>query len=640
MNWLARPLFTILWTLLPAVTLAQPSVSETGNRFSSVFTREDYPGANQNWGIVQDSLGLLYIANNDGILTWDGSVWSLLPISPDQTPVRAIARDENGRIWAGGEGHFGYLTQSLNEGLSFTPVELLLPDSTQNWSMIRKIIPHQGRLIVITPEAVFTLSEGKATVFMSDQPVSNAWLVNNRILIRIRETGMFQLDGSTATLLSQDSRFGSEDVYALLPFTGNQVLSVSRQSGLLQWDSTFSKAAISPGFAKASAYLTENRVYQAEPLSDGSIAFPTLLGGVLISSSEGQILDRLTSENGLRENKSYAVFEDRQGVLWICHERGLTRLLYRSPVTFWNDTRRLTGSVYDLIRHRGDLYVATGSGLFLLKGHETLPVIGISTQVWKLASDGTHLYAATNDGLFSISGITSEPLTREATYSILITKRGILAGIRSGLVLVSRNGARKSVLPVLTDQFRSLLFHRDGSIWASSRLNGLFRFTEDDLNSDGKNVLHFTTDSGLPGNSFNQIHRFGNDLYAATQQGFYRFNETSQRFNSADRDFAGRPPGLATYLAISDENGWVVTDDRRLFQPVETGWQLADSALFSKVPDMEFWAMLAEPGGIIWVGGTEGLFRIDRSPVQRQIPSLKPVIRSAGFNTGDRKSVV
>ena len=41
------------------------------------YTRLDYHAATEAWDIGQDQQGLLYFANNDGLLTFDGGYWRL-----------------------------------------------------------------------------------------------------------------------------------------------------------------------------------------------------------------------------------------------------------------------------------------------------------------------------------------------------------------------------------------------------------------------------------------------------------------------------------------------------------------------------------------------------------------------------------
>src|SRR5690606_5239984 len=71
------------------------------------FSTLDYHAGIQNYQITQDHRGLLYVANNFGLLEYDGSQWSTYPVK-NATKVRSVACDGRGRIFVGCQGDFGY----------------------------------------------------------------------------------------------------------------------------------------------------------------------------------------------------------------------------------------------------------------------------------------------------------------------------------------------------------------------------------------------------------------------------------------------------------------------------------------------------------------------------------------------------
>ena len=42
------------------------------------FVKQEYGASNQNWSVAQDSKGLMYFANNKGLLQFDGNHWELI----------------------------------------------------------------------------------------------------------------------------------------------------------------------------------------------------------------------------------------------------------------------------------------------------------------------------------------------------------------------------------------------------------------------------------------------------------------------------------------------------------------------------------------------------------------------------------
>ena len=70
------------------------------------FTRHTYKAGNQNWSIQQHDNGWIYVANNKGLLEFDGVEWNTYPIHNAKT--RAVKVGHDGRIYIGGMEQFGY----------------------------------------------------------------------------------------------------------------------------------------------------------------------------------------------------------------------------------------------------------------------------------------------------------------------------------------------------------------------------------------------------------------------------------------------------------------------------------------------------------------------------------------------------
>ena len=70
------------------------------------YLPEIYNAGNQNWKISQDSMNIMYFANNDGLLEFNGSEWTLYP-SPNETIIRSVKVVDN-KIFTGCYKDFGY----------------------------------------------------------------------------------------------------------------------------------------------------------------------------------------------------------------------------------------------------------------------------------------------------------------------------------------------------------------------------------------------------------------------------------------------------------------------------------------------------------------------------------------------------
>lgn len=81
--------------------------AETGQPEIANFRPRDYQAAPVNAAIAQDSLGLVYVANDAGVLVFDGVQWQRIAL-PGSGPATSIC-SANGKIFVGGNNELGYL---------------------------------------------------------------------------------------------------------------------------------------------------------------------------------------------------------------------------------------------------------------------------------------------------------------------------------------------------------------------------------------------------------------------------------------------------------------------------------------------------------------------------------------------------
>ena len=89
--------------LLPTLASGQEAVwdDEVGAPFFfEHFKPQDYGQYHQTWGIVQNHKGIIYVANKDGILEYDGASWRLIETEIN-TVVRSLALGGDGTVYVG-----------------------------------------------------------------------------------------------------------------------------------------------------------------------------------------------------------------------------------------------------------------------------------------------------------------------------------------------------------------------------------------------------------------------------------------------------------------------------------------------------------------------------------------------------------
>ena len=129
------------------------------------FSKKAYKAGTQNWNAAQDSRGIMYWANNDGLLQFDGTNWSCLPVA-NHTIVRSVAIDSADRIYVGAQSELGYYAPSQNGMLTYTSLVRLLPTDQRSFEDVWDIVIHKSDVFFRTNHAVFQLTEGKIKIHM------------------------------------------------------------------------------------------------------------------------------------------------------------------------------------------------------------------------------------------------------------------------------------------------------------------------------------------------------------------------------------------------------------------------------------------------------------------------------------------
>jgi hypothetical protein len=175
-----RLLFLLL--LFPIYSFAQNTIG-----FPDVFnySEQSYRAGLQNWDIKQDKNGIIYVANNEGLLTFDGEKWNLFPL-PNKTIVRSVEIAPDNKIYVGGQDILGYFAPAKNGLLQYHSLLELIPQKDRSFADVWNIISFRqdvffrctNKIFKLTNEAVETFNAPSTWAYMglcNDSPVCRRW---------------------------------------------------------------------------------------------------------------------------------------------------------------------------------------------------------------------------------------------------------------------------------------------------------------------------------------------------------------------------------------------------------------------------------------------------------------------------------
>lgn len=144
------PLILLLFAL---AALPVRALVDTPAVFVQNYTVDDYRASCQNWDIAISHIGIIYVANNSGLLEFNGNNWTTYEL-PDRSVITNVTVT-NDTIYTKGQSTLGYWTRNEFGTLLYTPVEKQPAHVIFNQPQPSYPLPEQA--LAATPSAYATI---------------------------------------------------------------------------------------------------------------------------------------------------------------------------------------------------------------------------------------------------------------------------------------------------------------------------------------------------------------------------------------------------------------------------------------------------------------------------------------------------
>lgn len=534
-----RKLILPAFILLSVFQAVQGEVQEIGTPFIRNYTKGDYRASTQNWAVAQDSRGFMYFANNDGLLVYDGVQWHLFPM-PNLSMVRSIHIDDRNNIFVGAYNDLGRMVAEPSGKLSFRSFRELIPEEYRNFDDVWNIFTYRDRTMFQSYYAAYFYREGSPmTVVSAPSRFQNSYLVRSRLIFNDSENGLMEFDGTRLVTLPGCEALAGEHIWSVLPFgQGSEMLICTLGKGLFIYDGFRLRRWDIP----VSRTLSRDQIFSATVLKDGHYAIGTILNGVMIIDSEGNIVQHINRKKGLQNNTVLDLYTDRTGNLWLALNNGIDYLIVNSPLTFIRSNEGF-GAGYTSLIHNGRLYLGTNQGLYVKEwperdsGNDFRIIPATSGQVWYLGVHNGVLLCGHDKGTFRVQGEEVTLLSDVSggwKYMELKDHPGyLIGGTYSGITLYRwEKGTWKPVRQIagMSESFRVFEEDRNGDIWMSHGFKGIFRVTLSHSLDSVTGVRYYNSSDGLPSDFYLNIVRIRGQLVVISETEVYEYSPAEDRF--------------------------------------------------------------------------------------------------------------
>jgi len=504
------------------------------------FQKRIYQAGTQSWDIAQDARGMLYFANNEGLLQYDGTFWTCYPIA-NGTCVRALLVAPAHRIYVGGQGDLGYFCPNDLGRLTYYSLLAQIPEAQRRFDDVWDIAQTaDGAVWFRTNDRVFRYQNNQIQVLLAGSNLRFLQAVNGVLFVEDVEKGLLKFDGQNFIPINHNLHFGSP-VTGAVGFGQDTVLFSTLKNGIYCYQNN----QLTPWETSVDAFLCQKRIYACTRVGNGQIALGTSLGGMLVMDLNRRPLLWLEKNAGLQNNNVLSIFCDRAQNLWLGLDNGIDLVEMSAPFYRLLPDPALQGTGYAATVYDQQLYLGSSNGLYTKHWKDyydpfarlDFDLVPTTTgQVWTLQQVDQTLFMGHHEGAFQIKNNQANSLSnQEGAWNFLpIDDTTLIAGAYNGLSLYTRQnklGNWKYVrhLLGLDESCRIMVRESSGTIWMSHPYRGVFKVQ---LQADRQHVAvqRFGKDHGLPSDLFNYVFKIGDIAVVAAERGIYRFDAAAGKF--------------------------------------------------------------------------------------------------------------
>ena len=219
----------------PASAPAAGPQAEEGRPFIRNYRPREVSGEGQNWAIVQDARGVIYVGSNAGVIEYDGATWRLIE-TPTIDTVRSLDIDANGRIYAGSVSEFGYLAPDAVGKLQWVSLLNRVPADAREFGDVWRTFATPAGVIFQTNRVIFRLANDKISVIRPTARMGRASFLDGQLYATVADSGLNVLEGDHFRKLPGTEALAREPFPVVLRYDQRHLLIGTRSNGLFLYD--------------------------------------------------------------------------------------------------------------------------------------------------------------------------------------------------------------------------------------------------------------------------------------------------------------------------------------------------------------------------------------------------------------------
>lgn len=603
------------------------------------FKSSDYKAGIQNIDFSQNRDMTLFVANNLGILSYNGKTWEKHAFQTGKKQ-RSLAFDEKtNRLYFGSQGTFGYFDSDWNMVSLVDKIPQPAPDFDEVWDVFLV----NSKAYFCTFQGIFVYDGQSISVLAHRDGLNRTFKTNGKLFAQSRQGQIFEIKEKELSTPSYLSNLNNETIAGVISQDGGYLLIYN--SGKIEWATSFGVIKKYDGLSKVLQGKYINHVLQ---LSDTRLAISTQTAGLFLFDMQKQSIETITTRDGLLSNACLRAFQDYSGNLWVGMQNGISLIDINSPMRFINQDINIQGSGYEAYKRDEGTYYTTSGGIYFLPKNtsQSIFIKGTEGPSYGMQNIAGKLYAGHHTGLFILFNGTArrvaqthglwqvKPLQSNPQYAI--------GGTYSGLHLFKMNNNMElqgiGKINGFDESSRFFEEDRQGKIWIGQFYKGLYQLSlSPDLTTAVADKI--SIEQGLPMNQQIILSKIDDELYLGTPKGIFKIDQLNNRIVKSDI-FLKVIGEQQIHLLVQDnqKNVHLYTEEMAgFFKQISTGnYTFVPSSLFqlrySFNNDLLNISIHAEDG--VLFNANEGFIQY-KPELENRLAAEKPLIISKVINVSE-----
>jgi len=516
------------------------------------FSTSEYNAGNQNWGLSKSKDGKLYVANNEGLLEFDGLKWTLWEL-PNKTTIRSVLAYDD-KIFIGSYEEFGYWEKDVKGNLQYNSLSNLMDTNKILNEEFWQIVSYNGSIVFRSFSAIYLYQDNVIKRISTASTPMSCNVVEDKLYISTLQNGIFMLKDEELFPFINDNVLQNTKIISISPLRDNEMLIATSLKGCFR----LTDNKLMPWKSEINFFIKQHQLNSFSKLNNGNMIFGTIKNGIYETDEYGDIIFHINKENGLINNTILGMNVDPSNKLWLGLDNGIASIDLDTNHSFYNDISGKLGAVYDVIKYEDIIYIGSNTGLYFLDGKNTLQFIeGSQGQVWDLKEINGKLFCGHNNGTYIVKKnrliLISSHTGGWVIKKVPEQKDIFIQGTYTGLVSYKMDKGELKVkhLGKTTIPIKHLVFEDQYTAWAAHAYKGLYRIKFDknyDTIVDIKNYAN----KGLLSDYNVRVYNLKNNICFKTNRGWQKYESILDSI--IPHELLNENFGKNTYI-ISEDDG-------------------------------------------------------------------------------------